>query len=63
MNLDIRWPIGLLFAVFGMLIFTYGVLGDPQPSVGLNVDVIWGAVLGAFGAVMLRLARNAVARQ
>jgi hypothetical protein len=61
MGLDIRWPIGYMFLFLGIVLAAYGLLGDPAiyaQSLGVNVNLIWGAVLGAFGIVMLLLARN-----
>jgi hypothetical protein len=56
MGLDIRVPIGLLFSVIGLLLVGFGVFGDKaiyQRSLGLNVNLAWGAVLLVFGAIML----------
>jgi hypothetical protein len=62
MGLDIRTPIGLMFAVLGALLVGYGLLtvGSEiyQRSLGLNVNLVWGAVLLAFGLLMLRLGRR-----
>jgi hypothetical protein len=61
MGLDIRWPIGYMFLLLGIVLAAYGLLGDHAiyaQSLGVNVNLIWGAVLGAFGIVMLLLARN-----
>jgi hypothetical protein len=56
MLFDVRLPIGLLFLAMGLLVGGYGVLGHPAPSAGVNIDLVWGAVMGVFGAVMLGLA-------
>jgi hypothetical protein len=56
MSLDLRVPIGLLFASLGALLAAYGLLGDPaiyQASLGINVNLWWGCVLVLFGGVML----------
>jgi hypothetical protein len=56
MGLDIRLPIGLMFAVLGVLLGGYGLLGDRSiyaQSLGININLIWGAVLLAFGVLML----------
>jgi hypothetical protein len=56
MGLDIRLPIGLMFAVLGVLLGGYGLLGDRAiyaQSLGININLIWGAVLLAFGVLML----------
>jgi hypothetical protein len=62
MGLDIRTPIGLMFAVLGALLMGYGLLtaGSDlyQRSLGLNVNLVWGAVLLAFGLGMLWLGRK-----
>jgi hypothetical protein len=61
MGLDIRLPIGLMFAVLGILLSGYGILGDRAiyaKSLGINVNLGWGLVLLAFGIVMLLLARR-----
>lgn len=61
MSLDVRKPIGALFAVLGVLLLGYGLLtwGEPgtQPT-GVPIVPLWGCVLIAFGAVMLWLARR-----
>ena len=57
MGLDIRLPIGLLFSIFGILLLAYGLVrpAETQKSLGLNVNLEWGAAMLAFGAVMLLL--------
>jgi hypothetical protein len=62
MGLDIRWPMGLLFLLLGAILAGYGVLSDPAiyaRSLGLNVNLWWGAVLLVSGLVMVALARRA----
>ena len=62
MGLDIRYPIGLMFGIIGLVMVVYGLLtgGDPmyQRSLGLNVNVWWGAVLLLFGGLMLFFAQK-----
>jgi hypothetical protein len=62
MGLDIRYPIGLMFGTIGLAMVVYGLLtgSDPmyQRSLGININVWWGAVLFVFGAVMLYFARK-----
>ena len=58
MGLDIRFPIGMLFGVFGIMLIVFGLFSDPSlyaRSLGLNINLIWGAVLLAFGALMFWL--------
>jgi hypothetical protein len=60
MQLDIRTPIGWLFTLIGALLVLQGSFGDAPAQAmvsGLNVNVAWGGVLGAFGAAMLLLRR------
>jgi len=59
MNLDLRWPLGLIFSVFGAILTVFGLVSDPaiyRRSLGLNVNLGWGAVLLVFGLLMLFLA-------
>jgi hypothetical protein len=54
MGLDIRWPIGLMFSLIGVLLLIEGVIGgDKSLSLGININLIWGVVLLVFGALML----------
>ena len=57
MNQDIRTPLGLTFLVTGLLLLGYGALtlGSPIYAVcaGVNLNLIWGAVIAAFGIAML----------
>jgi drug/metabolite transporter (DMT)-like permease len=62
MGIDIRFPLGLMFAIVGVLLWAYGWLGDKSiyaRSLGMNVNLVWGAVLFFFGATMLLLAWHA----
>jgi hypothetical protein len=60
MTFDVRLPIGLLFLVIGVLVAVCGLTGDQAAfaahSAGLNIDLVWGAVMAGFGAMMLLLA-------
>ena len=62
MGLDIRYPIGLMFGIIGLVMVVYGLLtgSDPmyQRSLGINVNVWWGTVLFVFGGLMLYFARK-----
>jgi hypothetical protein len=54
MGLDIRWPIGLMFTLIGALLVLFGVAkSDLSVSLGININLIWGAVLLVFGVLML----------
>lgn len=64
MNLDIRLPIGGLFTLLGLLLIGYGLMSDPAVyarSLGHNVNLYWGVVVLAFGALFLWLGRRGAA--
>jgi hypothetical protein len=59
MGLDVRLPVGVMFALMGALLVGYGILGDQSiyaRSLGINVNTIWGGVMIVFAAVLLILA-------
>ena len=61
MGLDIRWPIGLMFTLVGLMLTVYGFItrADAEMyhrSLDININLIWGVVLLAFGAFMLVMA-------
>ncbi|HVV72401.1 MAG TPA: hypothetical protein VHI52_13030 [Verrucomicrobiae bacterium] len=61
MGLDIRWPIGLMFSLIGIILVIYGAVTGSntevyQRSLGLNVNLYWGLLLVVFGGTMLTLA-------
>jgi hypothetical protein len=61
MGIDIRLPIGILFSLLGLILAAYGIFGDSsiyRQSLGVNINLAWGAVLLAFGVVMLVLGRR-----
>lgn len=65
MGLDIRLPIGLMFGILGLLLTGYGWLGDKsiyERSLGININLIWGAVLIVFSAILLLLGSRKTAR-
>jgi membrane protein implicated in regulation of membrane protease activity len=61
MQLDIRLPIGLMFAVLGVLLIVVGLVVPPGASQPLNVNLWWGAVMFLFGAIMFVLGRRGTA--
>ena len=61
MGIDIRLPIGLIFAVIGILMVAFGAVSGSaiyQRSLGINVNLYWGLVLLAFGIIMALLGRR-----
>lgn len=51
MLLDVRLPIGGLFALLGLLIGGYGVWTGVSTPAGL-INAVWGLVMVAFGGPM-----------
>ena len=61
MGIDIRLPLGILFLLLGSILVVYGAASDAslyRQSLGINVNLYWGVVLLAFGALMFVLSRR-----
>ena len=63
-SVDIRVPMGLMFAIVGAIIAVFGVATNgsviyADHSFGININLWWGIVLLLFGLIMLALAWNA----
>ena len=62
MGLDIRLPLGLIFAITGTIMLVYGVVTRGTAiyavSMNVNLNIIWGAVMLLFGVVMFVAARK-----
>lgn len=57
MGLDIRWPIGLMFTIIGVLLTGYGLFDRAGSlSLDININLVWGVVLMIFGVFMLVMA-------
>lgn len=61
MGLDIRYPIGLMFSIIGLLVAGYGLATGSnkelyQRSLDININLIWGIALLVFGVFMLLMA-------
>jgi hypothetical protein len=57
MGLDIRIPLGLVFLLIGGIMGIFGLCthGDAalyQKSLGININLVWGSLMFAFGALM-----------
>jgi hypothetical protein len=57
MQLDLRWPIGLMFLINGILLVGYGILNSTASITRvegseININLEWGAVLVVFGFAM-----------
>jgi hypothetical protein len=64
MGLDIRWPIGLMFSLIGAILVVYGAITGKDPemykrSLDININLVWGLLLLAFGLFMLISAKMA----
>ena len=61
MGLDIRYPIGLMFSLIGILVSVYGLATGSNKelyhrSLDININLVWGIFLLIFGAWMLLMA-------
>ncbi len=65
-ELDIRWPIGLLFILLGALVAVYGALAPQSTRIdaafSVNLNLAWGVVMVIFGLLMIWGARRASRR-
>ncbi len=62
MGLDIRYPIGYMFSLVGVLLVIASFTDDPAQlhrSLGININLIWGVFLVLFGLCMLLMAWRA----
>ena len=62
MGLDIRWPIGFIFTIYGAILAIYGRTANPgvfERAQGMNIDLVWGGVMLLFGLFMGGLALRA----
>jgi hypothetical protein len=63
MGLDIRIPLGLIFLITGGIIGLYGVITRNsaeiyEKSMGINLNLTWGAIMFAFGLIMFLVGRR-----
>lgn len=62
MGLDIRIPLGLIFLVTGGLLVLFGLVTRGSAiydrSLGIDVNLYWGAVMVVFGAIMFLIGRR-----
>jgi hypothetical protein len=59
MNLDLRWPLGMIFTLFGAILTGFGLASDAglyRRSLDININLVWGLVVLLFGLTMLGLA-------
>ena len=60
MKLDLRTPMGLMFAITGIILTLWGLKTNGNAalyakSLGINANLWWGLVLLAFGLTMFIL--------
>jgi hypothetical protein len=62
MGLDIRIPLGLIFLITGGVMSLYGLLTRSsaiyERSMGINLNLGWGAILFVFGLIMFLVGRR-----
>jgi len=67
MHLDIRYPIGAMFSLFGAIMMIYGLSTRSSEmyarSLGFNINLWWGLVLLGFGLIMLIFAWKGSTKQ
>jgi hypothetical protein len=67
MGLDIRWPIGLMFSIVGLLMAVYGLVTGSDTelykrSLGININLIWGSILFVIGLAFVIMAKRDAAK-
>ncbi len=65
MGLDIRYPIGVIFTLYGLILIVFGLLTNPaifERSLSINIDLWWGGAMLVFGLFMGGLALRASRR-
>jgi uncharacterized membrane protein HdeD (DUF308 family) len=55
---DLRFLIGLLFVIYGVIIALYGLFVNPPTVVGWNIDLWWGVLMLLFGLAFLMWSRK-----
>jgi len=62
MGLDIRIPLGLIFLITGGMMTLFGLFTRHsdiyEKSMGINMNLGWGAVMFLFGLVMFLVGRR-----
>ncbi len=63
MSLDLRLPMGLMFTLTGTILTAFGLATRRNEvlyakSIGIDINLWWGAVLLVFGITMLVLGRR-----
>ena len=64
--MDLRNVIGLLLLAIGLLLLVAGFTVSPRPEsdvLGLNLNMVWGIVLAASGALFVFTSRTRVRKR
>jgi hypothetical protein len=56
MHLDLRYPIGLLLTLYGVILAIQGLTAGAK-VLGLNVNLYWGAAMTVCGVTVLYFAK------
>ena len=61
MGLDLRFPLGIMFSLVGIILAVYGFMTGSNAelytrSLGININLYWGVFLLVFGLIMLAFA-------
>jgi uncharacterized membrane protein HdeD (DUF308 family) len=63
MDFDLRFPIGILFTAYGVILSVFGAISKGseiyKKSLDDNINLQWGILLLVFGLFMLTLAVRA----
>ena len=63
MSFDLRIPMGLMFTIVGAILTLYGAVTHGsaiyERSAGMDINLIWGLVMLAFGLAMFLMGRRA----
>lgn len=67
MNLDLRIPMGMMFAMMGAVLMAFGLAAHNRPELSARIphasaDLWWGMVLLVFGMLVLSLGRRGQGR-
>ncbi|MGH9607388.1 MAG: hypothetical protein ACRD3N_17000 [Terracidiphilus sp.] len=63
MDIDLRIPMGMMFTLIGAVLMAFGLSTRSNaalyaPSMGIDVNLWWGAVLMLFGLILVPLGRR-----
>lgn len=65
MSMDIRFPIGFMFTIIGLIITAWGLISSPEiykKSLNVNINLWTGLAVLAFGLMFLLMSLAAQAK-